>query len=217
MNSLINIESLEFKMSKNNCKVPVINGVHIHSIYNPQKESSTIINKYRETIEEKNVILLFGLGLGYHLDELKLKLEEIYQDNYKIMVIEPIKELVEEYEKLNLNKTSSVEIINELDIVKLYKNKDFLSFLIQKPSLIYHPASFNLFRKYYEAVVTYKAPVDIGSTLDEIMDESLRENMGEYPQDISMSEISKWIESKNNRKMNETDLLLLAFNEFYNY
>ena len=46
----------EFKVSRNGLTVPVVRGVHLHSIYNPMKEAEAFAQGYEDILEEKNHI-----------------------------------------------------------------------------------------------------------------------------------------------------------------
>ncbi|MEI8346869.1 MAG: hypothetical protein WCG27_05350, partial [Pseudomonadota bacterium] len=63
------VSTFEIKYSKTNHPIPVINGVHLHSVYNPIKEAETFISKQEKILKEKNHILFLGLGFGHHIDQ----------------------------------------------------------------------------------------------------------------------------------------------------
>ena len=43
--NLVHIENYEIKTSRTEQKIPVVNGVHLHSIYNPFKEAEALIEQ----------------------------------------------------------------------------------------------------------------------------------------------------------------------------
>ena len=59
--SLPNITSYEIKHSRTEQKVPIVNGVHLHSIYNPDKEAESLLNAQIENLKNKNEVLILGL------------------------------------------------------------------------------------------------------------------------------------------------------------
>ena len=66
---LMDVEVYEIKESKNGLKVPVIDGVYLHSIYDPQTEGKALLKRHQDSFEEKSSILILGLGYGYHIEE----------------------------------------------------------------------------------------------------------------------------------------------------
>lgn len=73
-----------------------INGITVHSVYNPVSEGKKWAESAMEKITEKpEAIIIFGLGFGYHLKELVPLLNESYgikegaPEKIKITVVEP--------------------------------------------------------------------------------------------------------------------------------
>ena len=97
----------EFKTSRNGLKVPVIKGIHLHSIYNPIKEAEAFAQGYEDTIKAKNKILILGLGFGYHIEEVA-KLLNQYHEKYEVIVLEPNSKLVEEFNGTSRTTNSSI-------------------------------------------------------------------------------------------------------------
>ncbi len=63
MNDFNHIE-WSIEKSKDNNDILKINGRYIHSRFSPQKEASDFI------LSGKNLILIFGVGLAYHLNNI---------------------------------------------------------------------------------------------------------------------------------------------------
>ena len=87
--SLPKIQSYEVKNSRTDQKVPVVNGVHLHSIYNPFKEAQALVEKYADQLTHKNEVLILGLGFAYHVNEIINYMTRVHGDNFRIVIVEP--------------------------------------------------------------------------------------------------------------------------------
>lgn len=164
MNHLPIISSYEVKTSRTQQKVPVVNGVHLHSIYNPFKEAETLINNNLESITNKNEVLILGLGFGYHVNYAIEKMTELHGNNFKIIVIEPNHQVHQDCIALDLLNKKNVLVYSGFTAEELYRDLDLIHFLLRKPAMIAHPASFNLYQMYFKTFLTFEAPTQ----LDEI-------------------------------------------------
>ncbi len=162
--NLPEVYSLEIKKAKTGTPVPVINGVHLHSAYNPQKEADSLIEKYDELLKSTPRALVLGLGMGYHIMALQNKLSAYHPGNWNIYVIDPYQELYEKALEENEINTERVKVLVGKSIEELYHDLSFVKFLVSKPAVISHAASFNLYEKYFREFLTHKE----GTTLEEI-------------------------------------------------
>jgi len=163
--NLPKISSYEVKTSRTNQKVPVVNGVHLHSIYNPFKEAETLINSQIESLKQKNELLILGLGFGYHVNYAIEKMTEFHGNNFRIIVIEPNNEVHKDCIENDLLSKKNVLVYSGFTAKELYSDLDLVHFLLRKPAMIAHPASFNLYQYYFKSVLTFQAPETIGEIL----------------------------------------------------
>lgn len=163
--NLPKISSYEVKTSRTNQKVPVVNGVHLHSIYNPFKEAETLINTQLENLTQKNELLILGLGFGYHINYAIEKMTEFHGNNFRIVVIEPNNEVHKDCLENDLLNKKNVLVYSGFTSKELYSDLDLVHFLLRKPAMIAHPASFNLYQYYFKSILTFEAP----ETIEEIM------------------------------------------------
>lgn len=163
--NLPKISSYEVKTSRTNQKVPVVNGVHLHSIYNPFKEAETLINSQIESLKQKNELLILGLGFGYHVNYAIEKMTEFHGNNFRIIVIEPNNEVHKDCIENDLLSKKNVLVYSGFTSKELYSDLDLVHFLLRKPAMIAHPASFNLYQYYFKSVLTFQAPETIGEIL----------------------------------------------------
>jgi hypothetical protein len=156
--NLPKISSYEVKTSRTNQKVPVVNGVHLHSIYNPFKEAETLINSQIENLKQKNELLILGLGFGYHVNYAIEKMTEFHGNNFRIIVIEPNNEVHKDCIENDLLNKKNVLVYSGFTSKELYSDLDLVHFLLRKPAMIAHPASFNLYQYYFKSILTFQAP-----------------------------------------------------------
>ncbi len=158
MNNLPNITSYEIKTSRTDQKVPVVNNVHLHSIYNPFKEAETFVNTNLESLKNKNEVLILGLGFGYHVNYTVEKLIEFHGDNYRVVVIEPNAQVYQDCLNLDLLSNKNILVYAGFTPKELYSDINLIHFLLDKPTMLAHPASFNLYQKYFKDILTFQAP-----------------------------------------------------------
>lgn len=204
--------SISIKTSRNGQIVPVISGIHMHSMYDPLKEASDFALSFENILLKKNNILVLGLGYGYHIAELIKKLKQTHS-KYQVIVIEPNSRLVK------LFKDNQIEQLNfkiySMDIETLYKNKEFIHFLSQKPAIIKHDPSYHLNNIYFKKLLTYKADQQIFSYIDEIENKDIKEYLSNYSS-TSFEQIIKKLEASNQVSRRE-ELILLSLAELKKY
>ncbi len=164
--SLPKIQSYEIKDSRTEQKVPVVNGVHLHSIYNPFKEAQALIEKYSEQLNQKNEVLILGLGFAYHVNEIINYMSQVHGDNFRIVIIEPNSQIYHDCLNLELLNKKNVLVYSGFMPEELYADIDLIHFLLRKPAVVPHPPSFNLYQEYFKEILTYEAPKKIGAIQD---------------------------------------------------
>ena len=148
--------TIELKQSRTGHSVPVVDGVHLHSIYNPEKEAQAFATNYEDSIKKKPYILILGLGFGYHCEEVA-NLAAKYHENYRIIVIEPNKELVQMHNHAGGFSNPNIEVLHACDVNDLYNSIEFVMFLSRRPAILRHETSFNLSKDFYRRFLTFKA------------------------------------------------------------
>lgn len=126
----------KLEKAKNGMFTLTYNNKYIHSKYNPQKEAEQFVNSHIRVVNNDD-ILLYGIGLGYHIEELAKKMK----NNSKLYVYEYNKELINYCRKINgkIFSDSRIKIIEGDDLEfykKLSKSIELIrDILIHKPSL----------------------------------------------------------------------------------
>lgn len=209
----LSLYKYEVKVSKTEHKVPVVNDVHLHSIYNPLKEAASLIAKNSSLMKVKNELLILGLGFGYHVEEAILVLEKEWGSDYKIVVIEPNEKVFNDYKKHVFINNPNLKIYSAENISSLYKKKEFVNYLLNKPGIISHPASFNLYEAYFKGLLSYKAPRSVSSFNDYITCEFVKESVRPLNQELDIISAIDERLYPNNEPVNENDHFLMAFQE----
>ena len=153
----INTSKYEIKVSKTGLKIPVLDGVHLHSIYNPDKEAQTFVSGYADQLVNNNKVLILGLGFAYHVNAFEILARKIHGNNFKIVVIDPSTEVYNDCSQLGLiSPTKNISIYTNENIDELYEDDFLINFPLSKPILAAHTASFNYYRKFFQNFLTFK-------------------------------------------------------------
>jgi len=213
--NLINVENYEIKNSRTDHPIPVVNGVLLHSIYNPVKEAESIVEKHLDALQGKSEVLILGLGFGYHVNEVIKKLEEKFQDSFRVIVIEPNIDMYNDCIKHDLLNKKNVLVYAGFSASELFSDIDFVHFLLGKPTVIAHPPSFNLFQLYYKSVLSFVAPKNLKDTKEFITNPDIKAYLRQFDENQSFKEIiQKTIPEKQN--LSSIDFLSLALSELTN-
>lgn len=165
------LEAIEIKEARNGSKIPIVNGVHLHSAYNPEGEATKFASKYEIQLQGNTNVLILGLGLGYHVSAIRDEIKKIHK-TYDIRVIEPSYDIFLAYQ--DLVKDQIGRIYAGQTAQHLFGDVGLIHFLIKKPIIVAHPSSFNLHRKYFEEFLTFKAARNTKSLLPIVQNEKLK-------------------------------------------
>ncbi len=144
--------------SKNKLLVPLINDLPLHSLINPAKEAESLTNNYIAQISKNPIVIVLGLGFGYHLDEI-YKIMSLAHENFSIFVIEGITEISRMVQSHRVFP-SEVKIIADNQVSSIFKHGELLEAFAKKPTIIIHPASYKMNEPFYRSFLTYKYSED---------------------------------------------------------
>ena len=150
----------ELQPSRNGLTVPVINGVYLHSIYNPVKEAEAFAMTQEQNLKIKNKVLVLGLGFGYHIEEIAKVLNQNHKD-FEIIILEPNQRLVEDFINTRSFEDKNIKIVCKNKVKDLFEDWNFINFLMQKPCIIKHDTSFILEKEFYSRFLGHQASKDI--------------------------------------------------------
>ncbi len=210
--SLPKITSYEIRTSRTEQKVPVVNGVHLHSIYNPFKEAETLVESQIDSLKMKNEVLILGLGFAYHVNAVIEKLQELYGNNFKIIVVEPNIQAYEDCIANNLLNKKNVLVYAGFNPNELYSDLDFVHFLLRKPAMIAHPPSFNLYQYYFKTILTFEAPKTIAGILEFVESDPVKNYLKSFDQEQTLESIL-YNQLPVKKSFNESDFLAMALVE----
>ncbi|RLA64241.1 MAG: hypothetical protein DRQ88_05160 [Epsilonproteobacteria bacterium] len=185
------IHSYETEMTKTNLKVPVINGIHLHSIYDPERESRDLLKENLGMISTKKTILVFGLGFAYHLKELVNYLKNHWGKDFLIAVVEPLDQTVSECDKLGLLPPENVLIFSGMEIKELYANTSFTNFLLKRPGILPHPSSLSFFNDYFKELMSQRATKDLGSIIELVNSPEIKKYLSDFSPSSSLDHFLK--------------------------
>jgi hypothetical protein len=212
----IKIESYEIKSSRNNLKVPVVNDVHLHSMYNPAKEAQAIVSKHDSALQSKNHVLVLGLGFAYHVYEVCRKLESYHGNDYKVIVIEPNEQVYRDCVANHLFPNKNIEVYSGENLQAIYSELNLVKFLIEKPLVISHPASFGLYQSFFKSFLEFDAEKDLGAITKFVTNRELKSYL--YS-DTESQDLDNFIHNNVLNKAsfnNKLDHMLLAFTHLGN-
>ena len=155
---------IEFRISKTGHLVPIVNQVFMHSIYDPIKEAEVFVDSNINEIENNPCQLILGLGFGYHAFKTLEKLKSLHGNKAKVIVIDANQKLVEKFITYANDKNITVEFnIYTCDVEKIYASDTVLNFLLKRPQVLVHRASFQKDKEYYQQFLQYNALQSIKS------------------------------------------------------
>ncbi len=156
----------------------LIENVFLHSKYYPLKEGEKFIELNEKFYKNKDVVMVYGLGLGYHIKELLKKCN----DNCKIYVFDVDKEIIKIADNLcsleDIRKDKRVKIFDNYskkflqDFVKVSQLVDDI--LIYKPSVKLLPDEYMSLKNVLEDYSISKIAV---GRFSEVMSENYEHNL----------------------------------------
>lgn len=205
-------DQLYVKTSKSEQPIPVINGVHLHSIYNPEREASGFVTSQIENLKSSNHILIFGLGFGYHISQIEEKMKALHPKDYTIFVVEPNVDIVKKWHELKPTSFSEkVHVVSHETIKDFYKDYSLVDFMSSRPAVIPHPASFQLNMAFFKDFMSYCYPKTIDESAYFIESESFRNYLTSENRNETTEEFFERVKGKS--FLQSYDFLSLALAE----
>lgn len=196
---------ITLKASRSGHIVPVINSISMHSLYAPIHEAEEFIEQHLRAIKTNPNIMVLGLGMGYHIECLLNEISK-YHSQYNIVVVEPNKQMIRLYLDNGHQAVPNLEILSG-PIEKLYKNKVFVDFLLRRPHIVKHQPSFELYKSFYNSLLTYQASAHCLDIAELIEDEDIKNKL-KYFGDRSFREVTNQLLSSND-DLDRTERILV--------
>ena len=141
---------IETLTSKSGMPTVKLKGILLHSLYDPKASAARMLDKY--DLKDKELVIIFGFGLGYHVLEAAKKIGQ----KTKLLIIEPQLNLFRlALKKMDLSFLLSNEQVrffvddNIPGLVELFNDEQILSANL---ILIEHPASSKISKDYFRYV-----------------------------------------------------------------
>lgn len=122
------------------------NNLYIHSKYDPINEAAKIIEPYSEILKD-DIILIYGIGLGYHIEECLKKSNK----NSKIVIFELNEELINICKKYNLSIFENKRITIVSNNQEKFCEK-FAEYLNLVDDIIIHRPSLETIKEEYKDI-----------------------------------------------------------------
>lgn len=189
--------------------IPIVNGYHVHSVYNPIKEAKTFIEANLAKIAGEKNFLIFGAGFGYHINELISYLQANQRENFKVYVVEP-NENLRDYCIKNNSHPDNVKFLLDCEPSEAFQNYEFVNFLSNKPALLTHQASFNLSKDYFEKFLRFKSSRNVQDIIPHVIDEKFQKALSTFENKTIDEAIS---EMNDIRSIDLSSLLITTFSK----
>lgn len=139
---------MEIEMIQSQCQswIPLVNGILLHSSVNPKREAKQFIDQVWDRVSGVKNVVIFGLGGGYHINELLNRGKE------NILVIESSTQLAEAVLLKNPDLTSRVKVLSGVGPEEIHQHPEILKVLASSYGVIYHAPSVQLNKEYYSSV-----------------------------------------------------------------
>ena len=171
--------TFETVTSRSGHLIPIVNGYHIHSIYNPIKEAKSFIEANLKKVAGEKNFLVFGGGYGYHINELVNYLETNERKDFCIYVIEPNNDL-KSFCVQNNPFPNQIIYLENVSPEVAFNNQEFVNFLVKKPALLIHQASFNVYKEFYESFLKFKSSRNVADLIGAIASNEFKSALTEY-------------------------------------
>ncbi|KEH98106.1 motility associated factor glycosyltransferase family protein [Clostridium massiliodielmoense] len=165
---------IKLECIKENLYTIKYNNKYIHSKFNPIIESERFISRYKY-IENKKNIVVYGLGLGYHIETI-IKVN----NTAKIYIFEANNKIIEICKKIKpyLFKNKNIKIIKYNDkFYNLFKNylDTCEEFIVHKPSLYtIKDINYKLYNVINNYVIAYESTNELKEQLIQNYSENLK-------------------------------------------
>lgn len=168
MDQLFNVSEHTIVTSKSGHSIPIINNISLHSQYDPMREADSFCKSYLQTLKTDRSFLILGLGFGYHVLKLCQNFvpgPESLDSDINFFVIEPN---TKNYQEFLRNKPvelpAQVKILSYEKVSSYFFDLELVSFLLKKPRIISHPASFNLYSGFFREFLSFEMPESVESS-----------------------------------------------------
>lgn len=130
--------------------IPVIDGVYLHSKFDPIGEAEEFARTCLEKSKPNRPLLIIGLGFGYHIRELLRLVPDL-----EIYVIEPEQDLISA--KQNQDICQKVKVIQGKTPKEICNQMNFIQAIAKDAIVIKHKTSYDLNALLYQNIQSFIA------------------------------------------------------------
>jgi len=136
-------ENVRLTAAENGCNVVTVDGVLLHSRYDPQREAARLADAAGGSIS--GTVVVYGAGLGYHLQELLDRGAE------RLVVVEAREDIAKEFlESANVQGREKCTFFLGRDPAEIGRDPAFLDAIRLTKEPFRHPPSVRLAQRCYE-------------------------------------------------------------------
>jgi len=136
-------ENVQVLTAKNGSSTVLVDGVLLHSKYDPERETARLVESQNASVE--GTVIVYGAGLGHHLRELLSRGVE------RLIVVEPRADVAKAFfETATVDKLQQCLFFIDRDPADIAKDPVFLEAAKSGTQPFRHPASVRLAANYYE-------------------------------------------------------------------
>jgi len=142
LQSLPSPENVQLTVAENGCNVVTVDGVLLHSRYDPQREAVRLADATGGLFS--GTVIVYGVGLGYHLQELLNRGVE------RLIVVEAREDVAKVFfESTGMEESEKCTFFLGRDPADVARDPAFLDAVRQAQEPFRHPPSVRLERMYY--------------------------------------------------------------------
>lgn len=138
---------IELITNKDGLKIPKVDGICLHSLVDPVRESIRNVNEFETSLKQARYIIVFGLGGGFHVEELKRRFSA------EITVIEASSEIAQAVIENNPRLIDSQNLLIGQSFDALLNNDAFIDSFSDRFAVYQHTPSIRLFTEYYKKIL----------------------------------------------------------------
>ena len=137
---------------------------------------------------------------------------QFHGDNFKIIIVEPNLQVYADCTASHLTSDKNISIYAGLTPSELYSDLELIHFLLKKPTIIAHPASFNLYQDYFKKVLTFEAPEKITDVMGFVGNIEVKKYLSRFNLDSTFEEVL-YTQIPSKPLFDEIDFLAMALVE----
>jgi len=136
-------ENVKLTVAENGCNVVTVDGVLLHSRYDPQREAARLADAAGESFS--GTVIVYGAGFGYHLQEILKRGAE------RLVVVEAREDVAKVFlESASVQEPEKCTFLVGRDPAEVSRDPAFLDAVRQAKEPFRHPPSVRIAQRYYE-------------------------------------------------------------------